>query len=374
MTSTSNNQVRTRHRFRLRPDAVRSGRALPQTPHRVPLVSVVIPTYNYARYLRAAVSSALAQDGVRTEVIIVDDASTDESAQVAEGLAGADARVRLIRRRVNGGPVATFNDGLAAATGEYLVRLDADDLLTPGSLARATAVAEAYPDVGFVYGHPVHFDGQPPRRHRGTATSWTVWPGRDWLELRCRLGVNCITSPEVLMRMSLVRRVGGQRDLAHTHDMEMWFRLAWHADVAWIAGADQAWHREHQDSLSAREVDVLTDLRERAAAFDLLFAGESGVQAAALAALSRSALANEAVARASQAYSAGHGDETETNRLMDFVTGLDVDTASIPHLPVLRRAQRLGPRAVWSPYLFLRAVLYRGTRELRSVRWRSTGL
>ena len=53
--------------------------------------------------------------------------------------------------------VATFNDGAKTATGEFLVRLDADDLLTPGSLARATQLARAYPSVGLVYGHPIHF-------------------------------------------------------------------------------------------------------------------------------------------------------------------------------------------------------------------------
>ncbi|WP_208857265.1 glycosyltransferase family 2 protein [Cryobacterium arcticum] len=341
-------------------------------------MSVVIPNYNYGHYLATAVQSVLSQAGVRTEVIIVDDASTDDSVSIATRLASSDSRVRVITRSLNGGPVATFNEGLAAATGEYLVRLDADDLLTPGSLGRSTAVAEAYPGVGFVYGHPVHFSGPVPVRHRRTAASWTVWPGRNWLELRCRLGVNCITSPEVLMRMSLVHAVGGQRALAHTHDMEMWFRLAWHADVAWINGADQAWHREHADSLSAREVDVLTDLRERAAAFDLLFEppaeAEDRPRAESLLRTAHTALANEAVARAAQSYSAGHGNETQTELLLGFAAELDVPPASIEHLPVLRRAQRLGHRAKWSPYLFTRAVAYRGTREIRSLRWRSTGL
>ncbi|MGY4858315.1 glycosyltransferase family 2 protein [Cryobacterium sp. AP23] len=362
----------------MRPSDVRSGRALRQAPRRAPVVTVVIPNYNYGRFLAAAVHSAVTQVGVRTEVIIVDDASTDDSVAIATALAEADPRVRVIVRPVNGGPVATFNDGLVAAQGEYLVRLDADDLLTPGSLGRSTAVAEEYPSVGFVYGHPVHFSGRVPERHRGTATAWTVWPGRGWLELRCRLGVNCITSPEVLMRLSLVHRVGGQRDLAHTHDMEMWFRLAWHADVAWINGADQAWHREHDDSLSAREVDVLTDLRERAAAFDVLFAdvpgGDDRLQADRFHRIARAALANEAVARAAQAYSAGHGDGKQTDLLLGFAAELDVAPAAIEHLPVLRRAQRLGHRAKWSPYLFTRAVAYRGTREIRSLRWRSTGL
>jgi len=365
-------------RFRLRPSSVRSGRALPQAPRHPPRVTVVIPNYNYGHFLVAAVHSAVNQVGVRTEVIIVDDASTDDSVTVATRLAAADPRVRLIARQVNGGPVAAFNEGLAVASGDYLVRLDADDLLTPGSLGRSTAVAEAYPSVGFVYGHPVHFSGRVPDRHRNVATSWRVWPGRSWLEMRCRLGVNCITSPEVLMRLSLVHRVGGQRELAHTHDMEMWFRLAWHADVAWINGADQAWHREHDDSLSAREVDVLIDLRERAAAFDMLFAGVPGatdrLQTERLHRVARGALANEAVARAAQAYSAGHGDENQTDLLLGFAAELDVAPAAINHLPVLRRAQRLGHRAKWSPYLFTRAVAYRGTREIRSLRWRSTGL
>jgi glycosyltransferase involved in cell wall biosynthesis len=108
-----------------------TGSAVSQRPVRPPTVTVVVPCYNYARFLPAAVDSALAQDGVQVKVLIVDDASTDGSAEVARSLAGRDGRVRLIARPRNGGPVASFNDGLAAADGEYLIRLDADDLLTP---------------------------------------------------------------------------------------------------------------------------------------------------------------------------------------------------------------------------------------------------
>lgn len=75
------------------------------------------------------------------------------------------------------------------------------------------------------------------------------------------------------MRMSAVDEVGGQQPLAHTHDMEMWLRLAAFSDVAYLRGCDQAWHRDHDESLSAKKVDAVVDLRERRLAFDMLFSG-----------------------------------------------------------------------------------------------------
>ncbi|MFC7403024.1 glycosyltransferase family 2 protein [Citricoccus sp. GCM10030269] len=245
----------------------------------VPLatVTVVIPCYNYGRFLPGAVGSALQQPGVEVSVVVVDDCSTDDSAEVAQQLASADPRVHLVRHYTNRGPVEAFNRGIAEADGEFLVRLDADDLLTPGSLVRAIRLAREYPSVGLVYGHPVHFiDGHalPPARKR--ATSWILWPGAEWVRDRCADARNVITSAEVVMRTSVVDRVGGQQDLAHTHDMEMWLRLASFSDVGYVHGADQAWHRDHPASLSAREVDVVVDLIERRLAFETLFAGLAG--------------------------------------------------------------------------------------------------
>jgi glycosyltransferase involved in cell wall biosynthesis len=76
-----------------------------------PLVSVVIPCYNYGHFLPEAVASVLEQPDVDVEVIIVDDASTDHSAEVAESLT-SDPRVGLVRHKVNQGHIATYNDGL----------------------------------------------------------------------------------------------------------------------------------------------------------------------------------------------------------------------------------------------------------------------
>lgn len=238
---------------------------------KTPQVSVVIPCYNYGHYLPAAVESVLRQETVDVRVIIVDDSSTDDSLAIAEALAVKDNRIRVFARHVNGGPVATFNEGLAAVEGKYIVRLDADDLLTPGSLLRSVAVAETYPGVGLVYGHPLHFEGNQLPAPRSKTSKITIWSDRQWLEDICTSGRNVITSPEVLMRTSVIRRVGGQADLAHTHDMEHWLRIAAFSDVAYLHGVDQAWHREHAQSLSSREVTGPVDLEQRLLAFQTLF-------------------------------------------------------------------------------------------------------
>jgi len=341
-----------------------------------PAVSVVIPCFNYARFLPAAVASALDQDGVDVRVIVVDDASTDDSARVAHELAERDDRVEVLAHAANRGPVDTFNDGLARATGEHLVRLDADDLLTPGSLARSAALLEAWPSVGLVYGHPLHFTGELPTA-RTEVESWTIWPGREWLELRCRLGVNCITAPEVVMRASVVAEVGGQKDLAHTHDMEMWMRISAVSDVGHIEGADQAWHRDHDQSLSAREVDLLTDFHERQAAFDTLFDGTGGElpDAARLRAVAHRALAREALDRVNRAYDRGNVATSPIAGYLDFARALEPDLESLPEWRGLRARERWGPQRASRVPWFVAAALRRRLREDRARRaWHRTGV
>jgi hypothetical protein len=337
-------------------------------------VTVVIPCFDYGRFLPEAVGSALGQEGADVDVVVVDDASTDDSLQVAHGLAAADQRVTVLAHAVNQGPVATFNDGLARATGEFLVRLDADDLLTPGSLARAVAVARAFPSVGLVYGHPLHFaDVPPPARTR--ATRWTVWPGRRWLRDRCADGYNVITSPEVLMRMAVVAEVGGQRPLAHAHDMEMWLRLAAFSDVAHVGGADQAWHRDHPASLSAREVDDATDFAERVAVFAELAGGvAAGVPGmAAMRADAHRALVRQVLRACRYEVDRGRRDPARVRALMARALQLDPSLAAMPAWTRLDAAldgtSGPGRRAAG----LARAALVRADDVRRVRRWARTG-
>lgn len=351
-------------------------RVRPSAPgRRRPRVSVVIPCYNYARYLTAAVESALSQAGVDIDVIVVDDASNDESLNVAEQLAAKDSRVKVIAHKENIGPVATFNDGLTCAKGEFLVRLDADDLLTPGSLQRATDVMLAFPSVGLVYGHPLHFSGDHLPHPRDNATYWTIWPGLEWLSERCESGYNVITSPEVVMRRSLVARIGGQRDLAHSHDMEMWLRLSAYSDVAYIHGADQAWHREHPRSLSSR-VDSLKDFHERRAAFDVLFASvEKDLPAARdLRADASLALARYCIEAACRLYDHRQVDMTRVNLLSDLAEELVPNLETVPGWTGLKWRKSIGPG--WAAYhpMFLTHRLIRGLiARWKKMRWHRSG-
>ena len=138
-------------------------------------VDVVIPCYNYGKFLGDCVAGALDdQPGTDVRVLIIDDASQDDSAEIAHKLAAADNRVEVIVHPVNRGHIATFNEGLLDwADGDYCVLISADDRLAPGALRRAADIMDAHPEVGFVYGNVVEFRGgeerrPPERRSRGT--------------------------------------------------------------------------------------------------------------------------------------------------------------------------------------------------------------
>src|SRR5215207_1739222 len=104
-------------------------------------VSFVIPNYNHARYLGQAIESALAQTYPNTEVIVVDDGSTDDSRSVAAGFCD---RIRYIYQR-NAGLSAARNTGVRAALGEYIALLDADDLVEPAYAERLLAALAQVP-------------------------------------------------------------------------------------------------------------------------------------------------------------------------------------------------------------------------------------
>jgi len=340
--------------------------------------SVVIPNHDYGRFVTDAITSALDQPDVDVEVLVVDDASTDDSVEVVTALTRADPRVRLLRRRTNGGPVPTFNDGLAMASGDAVVRLDADDLLTPGSLRRALDVLQDHPEVGMVYGHPRHFRGAVPAAS-GRMRGVTIWSGPTWIEERCRRGVNCITSPEVVLRGDVARATGGQRpELQHTHDMEMWLRVAATSDVARIDGPDQALHRLHPDSRMATVASgVLLDLEERRSAFDLLFDGPGAALANAerLRSMAHRALAREALTRACHAYDRGKTSSVPVDQLVAFALSTLPGARGLPEWRALERRQRAGVTASrLLPHFFVTAVRRRVTSSRARRRWERHGL
>jgi glycosyltransferase involved in cell wall biosynthesis len=245
-------------------------------------VSVAIPCHNYGQFLAESVNSVTSQAGVDVDVMIIDDCSDDDSVAVAQALARADPRVRLVVHDRNAGHIATYNEGLAAAVGEYFVLLSADDYLAPGSFARATALLDTHPSVGFAYGNAVRFRSAPERKAIEEVSGWTIWNGLDWIANRCRTGTNRVSSPTVVMRTSVQQAIGDYRaELPHSGDMEMWLRAAAVADVGIVEGADQAFYRRHDDSLrSVLCVGPTDDLRARHDAFASVLGPSSTVPGA----------------------------------------------------------------------------------------------
>jgi Glycosyl transferase family 2 len=274
------------------------------------LVKVIVPCYRYAHCLEDCVMSVLDQAGVDVEVLIIDDASPDETPAVGQALAARDPRVHYRRHAVNAGLIATANEGLDwADDGDYTVLLSADDLLVPGSLRRATALMEASPDIGLVYGRAryAHAD-RPLPTGRGRWLATKVWSGHEWIRIRCRSAHNCISSPEVVVRTSVHRRAGRyDPGCYHTSDLNMWLRIAAISDVAFIKGVPQAIYRIHADSMLRSNADPMVDLRERRLAFDSFFRSCSGLLADRdrLAASAGRALARQALWIASRAVDRG---------------------------------------------------------------------
>ncbi|HEX4572451.1 MAG TPA: glycosyltransferase family A protein [Dongiaceae bacterium] len=114
-------------------------------------VTILINNYNYARFLPAAIDSALSQTYRPLEVVVVDDGSTDESPDIIRNYGN---RIRPIFKS-NGGQASAFNAGFAASRGEVICLLDADDFFFPEKAERSVSALLAHPEVGWVF-HPVH--------------------------------------------------------------------------------------------------------------------------------------------------------------------------------------------------------------------------
>jgi glycosyltransferase involved in cell wall biosynthesis len=317
-------------------------------------VSVVIPCYQYGHFLEEAVSSVLDdQVGVDVRVLIIDDASPDDSADMARTIAARDPRVEVAVHPTNKGNIATYNEGLLEwADGEYCVLMSADDRLTPGALQRATDLLDAHPDVGFAYGYAVHFKhGTPLPPARTRVRGWSVWPGQLWLERRFRQAWTGIASPEVVVRTSLQRRVGGyDARLPHMGDIEMWTRLAANADVGYLRGVDQAYYRKHERSMSSSS-GILMGLLQRRVAYEVVLDGYSErlLDPKHLSDLVHRQLAWEALLAAARAYDRGRTAQTPVDELVAFALDCWPEARGLPIYRTLQVRMHIGPRVM--PYL-----------------------
>ncbi len=204
-----------------------------------PLVSVVIPTYNCARYIGEAIESVLAQDFEGREIVVVDDGSTDSTREVL-GSFGSD--VRCIVQENRGAPAAR-NTGIRAARGQYIAFLDADDVWLPGKLRLQMEFLEGHPQVGLAFTDALWFD-----ERRIIYPSWTAQrdrftagqdlpPGGTLIRGLYRELVlqNFITVSSGVFRRSAYAAVGPFEETYRTgEDHHYWLRLAARYPIGYI--------------------------------------------------------------------------------------------------------------------------------------------
>lgn len=221
-------------------------------------VSIITPYRNAAEFLAEAIESVMAQTVGCWELLLIDDRSSDGSAAIARDYAARDPRIRMLATAGSDrtGAAAARNVGLAAARGEFVAFLDADDLLLPGKLEQELAIAERYPNAALICGAALwqHFGDQHAYwidRVRHVSTGMHEPPGLlDQLILLRSDQVPCTCS--VLARRDAVTDAGGfEESLSLYEDQSVWVKLFARHPV-YLGGHLTSVYRQHPDSTSAR--------------------------------------------------------------------------------------------------------------------------
>ena len=225
-------------------------------------ISIIIPTYNSAVYLPQAIESVLAQQFTPCELIVVDDGSTDDTESV---LAPYSEKIRYVKQ-ANAGSAAARNHGLSLAKHEFILFLDADDLMLPNKLRQQAAYLALHPSFGYVSSGWQQVDSSG--KILQTVEPWLAAPQLDvatWLQYKpVQLGA-------IMFRRIWLDRVGGlDASLRQAHDVDLMLRLS-------LAGCTGAWlykptiqYRQHGDSTMHR--NVATQAKSVIALLDKFFA------------------------------------------------------------------------------------------------------
>lgn len=193
-----------------------------------PLVSIICLCYNQARYVAEAINSVLAQDYPNIELIVVDDASTDESRRVIQEKIAPYPSIKTILLEKNLGNCAAFNVGFRESKGEFVIDLAADDLLTPH---RVTLGVEAFSkrsnEWGVHFGDAKYLDERnafakaTAVRHSDRFPHESIPEGDIYLDV---IGKYFICSPTMMIRRCVLERLGGYDETLAYEDFDFWIR------------------------------------------------------------------------------------------------------------------------------------------------------
>lgn len=230
-----------------------------------PSYTVVMPAYNAGRFIGEAIDSVLAQTDPDWELVVVDDGSTDETAEIVA--AHADERIRLVRQD-NAGVASARNAGMGVASSRYVLFLDSDDRLRPDALQRLGAILDTWPETCVAYGDWVFVDGRGRRMGPETKPRFTPRPSGMILESMLRNGflvqVGC-----ALIKADCLHRVGAWEPYRLGEDWEYMCRLAAHGDFRYAGEGPVLEYRLHAGS-TVRQIG--RDIEELFRVIDAIFA------------------------------------------------------------------------------------------------------
>jgi hypothetical protein len=207
-----------------------------------PRITVLMPVYNAGPYVREAAVSILSGSFRDLELLAIDDGSTDDSVYQLKAI--DDPRLRVISNPANLGLVATLNTGLELAGGEYVARMDADDISMPDRLARQLAFMDANPEIGMSGTWARSFGAE-----RGVLRA-SLSPKDVHVQL---FGYNAMCHPTTILRREVFLRhaLRFSPEALHAEDLELWMRAAELFPLANIP-AITLWYRVHPSQVSTR--------------------------------------------------------------------------------------------------------------------------
>lgn len=246
-------------------------------------VAIVMPAYNSEAFIGQAIGSVLAQTRADWKLFVIDDGSTDETAQVASWCVSEPAGIRLIRQE-NRGIAAARNRGISEAwDADYVAFIDSDDVWDPDSLDRLMRVLEANPAAVGVHGmlryvdakgRPITVDGasvRPVRRRCVAGFGLRMSLPTEPTTFETLAYGNCVPTPSVIVRREFLQ-LAGPFDPAATvaEDWDLWLRLAAYGDFAYLNEPTFSYrqHRDNSSKNTARKHDRMAYVRSKLETYD----------------------------------------------------------------------------------------------------------
>lgn len=206
-----------------------------------PKISVCMPIYNAAPYLRMCIDSILSQSFEDFELIIVDDGSTDESVDIV--LSYTDCRIRLIRNKHN--YIASLNRAISEAVGKYIARMDSDDIMPVERLSIQYTFMEEHPEVDVLSGGLAMFRETPKD------IVYEVCTQRGYVTIADMVDSCCIGHPTVMLRRDSTAPIVYRKEMVYAEDYDLWVRLLSDGKVFYNLDEVFVYYRLHEGQISS---------------------------------------------------------------------------------------------------------------------------